>query len=400
MNLPEDKKNNKLGSRIASALSFIMLVVIMILISYLVYLKSNNIDLQTIKVGEIFKGNLLMKSPDADGGGNSKIEYNAKDRSFFSTYKGYIVKCTNDSIKFLDKTGEEVWEKTLSISNPIIKTNGSDLLIADSGGKNLYLIRDKEIKWTYKLDNNIINAEISSGGYVSVVHEVKGYKGAVTVFNLQGGPFFTRNIAEGFVITAKVSPKAKQVLINTMDIGGIKANASIELTDMLGNPLGSKIQIEDTLFPSVWYLENETIIGVGESKVLCWNKDGKTKWEAPFEGQEITSSTLLDGKSTVIALGGEGKNGILSGSTSKILTISAEGKQSEIYTVSDSVKNLASRDDVIAVNTGGEVHFISAKGKLLYKYSTKTDVTEVKFFSKDEAAVITKNSVEFIEIKN
>lgn len=397
VNQPEGKKNPGPANRLISLAAFLMLVMLMLLISYLVYLKSNNIDIKTVSINEMLKGNIFLKNEEKEEEA-VQIQYNPKDHPVFSVYKGYIVKCISDSIKFLDKDGQEVWSKTLPVANPIIKTNGVELLVTGSGSKDVYLIKDKEIKWSNKLDNNVINADISESGHVVVVHETKGYKGAVTVFNLQGGPFFTRNIAEGFVVSAKVSPKAKLVLINTLETGGVKANSGITMTDMLGNPTVDKILVEDTVFPVTWFLDDEAAVAVSDSRVVCWSKDGKLKWEKQFDGEDILSSVVAGGKNMIIAASSEGKNGLIGTASTKIFEITHEGKQTEIYSVEDVVKNIEARDDIIAVNTGREVHFISLKGKLLGKYSSKIDINEVKFFSKKEAVVITKSSVEVINI--
>lgn len=398
MDLPDNKKNtNHNNSRIARVLAFLLLVLGMLFISYLVYLKSNNIDIAEVSIKELFKGEVLLQGPAQKKGG-VEIPYNPKDHPSFSVYKNYIVKCSNDSVKFLDKNGEEIWEKNIPVVNPIVKTNGTDLLIADYESKEVFLFKDKELKWNTKIDNKIINADISASGHAVVVHEMKGYKGAVTVFNLQGGTFFTRNLAEGFVISAKVSPKGKQVFINALETGGISAASAMELTDMLGNPTGTKIMIEDTVFPSVGYLDNETIAAVSEDRVVCWNKEGKEKWKALFEGKEIYSSSIREGKGIVLAVSSDRKAGILSGAATTIVAVNSEGKQSELYSLQDRVKNLETEEDVIAINTGSEVHFVNTKGKLLGKHSSKLDITEVRFFNRSEALVITNASVEVVEI--
>ena len=53
----------------------------------------------------------------------------------------------------------------------------------------------------------------------------------------------------------------------------------------------------------------------------------------------------------------------------------------------------------MAINTGREVYFINSKADLILKYNSLSDVLQVYFFSKDEAAIVTRNSVDIIKIQ-
>ena len=61
----------------------------------------------------------------------STYEFDASEKPVFVVYKNHIVKCGSSGIWFLDKTGEVVRSEGLIYSNALIKTSGSQLLIAD-----------------------------------------------------------------------------------------------------------------------------------------------------------------------------------------------------------------------------------------------------------------------------
>jgi hypothetical protein len=132
----------------------------------------------------------------------------------------------------LNKKGDEEKVLQVALGKPVIKSAGNFAVIGDIGGKDIYVINGKELSWSRRIENRILNIDINEKGYVAVVHEVKGYKAGVTVFNPQGMERFTRTIAESFILSAKVLPSGRQLLINRVDTSQINANTDLEYNDI------------------------------------------------------------------------------------------------------------------------------------------------------------------------
>jgi len=73
-----------------------------------------------------------------------------------------------------------------SLNLPYFKSAGEYLLVAGLESKDIYVFAGKEKKWEKKLDYSIINANINSAGYVTVLHKAERDKSAVSVYNKQG----------------------------------------------------------------------------------------------------------------------------------------------------------------------------------------------------------------------
>ena len=248
------------------------------------------------------------------------------------------------------------------------------------------------------MEGSIINAEIDQSGHVAIIHEAKGYKSAVTVFNLQGGPFFTRNIAEGMAIKANVSPKAQYVTTTMLDISGIDSMSQIEVTNILGSPVGEKITGVEDLLSSIWYMDSELAICVGNKAVIGVDSNNKEKWRTLGEDYRIASSAKLDGKNVLLVAITNDKSLLTNDLSSKILKVNSDGKVSEVFKSAGYVKNVSANDGVISINLGNEVIFVSSSGKKLGSYIPKMEVNQVNILSSNEAAVITKTAVEIIKI--
>ncbi|MCR4435296.1 MAG: DUF5711 family protein [Clostridiales bacterium] len=398
MDLPEEKKSvrpQSVGKM--NIFLFFLLVFIILGLAFTVYMKNQNIDYRSINLKDLANRVLHPKSLEVDAGSVTEIRYDLKEHPQFTVYRDLIIKCTGEYIKGLDKKGEEQWSIQYSMNNPMLRTNGSDLLVADKGGKEICLIDGREIKWDKKLENNILTADISPSGYVSVLHEAKGYKGAVTVLNLQGNPFFTRYIGANVPLDAKISPGGKAVVINSIDISGVSANTSLDFTDMQGNVTANRLK-QDMILPSMIYFKDGALAAAGDNYLVYLDKDRNEKWFQDYKnGRIYCVGSALD-KYLIVACSGDSQQGAAGTSPAEIKIISRTGKQAASYRLDGDVRNMETNGGTIAVNAGKEVYFINTGGNLVKKYTSKSDIDRVCFFNGQEAAVITKSSVEVIKI--
>ena len=399
MTQPEMRAEKGKPTRKLNVLMFFLLVFTMVGVAFLVYLKSQNIDIKNVNVKELVSDGFRDKLVNTEKKEFVEIDYDEKENCAFNTYKDTLIQCTKDHIKAFNREGKELWSLTLSMNKPRIKRSGGDLLVYDVEGKELYVLSGKDIKWDKKLDNAIISADISESGHVSVAQETKGYKGMLTVYNLQGNEFFTRTVAKNFLLGSKVSPSGKTVLLNTIDTSGIKAGTGIEFTDMFGKSLAAKTLREEELYPNLWFLKDELVIAVNESGIICVDGAGNEKWKQEFTNRKVYSAGIIPGKYVIAAVGRENNQGVLGGAETDVIILNSEGKQTEAYEIQDRVLNIETYSDLAAVNTGREIYFINTRGKLVGKYTSKADVVEVHFFNRQQAAVVTKTNVVIAEIQ-
>lgn len=376
----------------------VLLIAAIMCIAFLVYLKTQNIDLSSIDVKQILKGNFRIAQDNKSRGAFENINYDVNEHPIFCTYKGLIISCTSDSLQAMNKSGEVQWKISVSMSSPVLKTAGEYLLAADLGGRDIYAIEGKEVRWNKKISGKLINIDINNDGFTTVVHDSKGYRGAVTVYNLQGMELFTRNIAESFILMAKVSPKSDQVLIDSIDASGISAGTGFEFIDMSGKPFAAKTPEDDQIFPSAWYINKNCILAVGDSSVIYFDKNRQQKWKQDFSGRKIFSSSVLMDKYAVVAVSGRDKPGGFKSSPAEVEIFNTDGKLSAQYAMEDEVKSVQAFDDIIAASSNMGVDFINSRGKLVGKYNSKYDILGVHFLNKQEAAVVTRGCISICKI--
>src|SRR5690349_20959988 len=126
------------GKKTGAAITLLLFLVVFS-VAFYAYLKSQNVNIDSINLKQIITGgiknNQVRTVREA-----YEIPYDIKERPVFGVYKDNIVKCSVDGIKLFDKKGTEVWTEGVSLNKPVVKTNGTDLLVADIGGMDIYVI--------------------------------------------------------------------------------------------------------------------------------------------------------------------------------------------------------------------------------------------------------------------
>lgn len=376
---------------------FLLLLLIISGTAAVAYLKSQDVDLKQVSIKDLIDRGFINRNIKYELS-STEFDYDENVNAVFGTHKGYIVKCSRDNIIYIDSNGNEQWTYPLSLKNPVLKTAGSYLLVADYGAKSILTFSGKEMRWEKELDNNIINADINWKGYVTVVHGEERSRGAVSVYNRQGMNCFTIGKAENFILSSKVSSSAKSVFINSVDTSGISTNTILEFTDLSGNILNNKIVKENTVFPSLWYMENDSLFVVGDSMFMILDKDFKEIVQQTVKGK-IFSSCIANGKYAVVASNPEETTGIFETGSSGIWIYDSNGEKICEYNLKGEVRNLASYEDIIAINSGNKLRFINLEGNLLAEYSSKLDMKEVFFINRREVLVVCKDKFLVLKMK-
>jgi hypothetical protein len=392
MSSSRGKQNSHKAKGSFSILLSVILLILVIGLAVFVYAKSQGVDLKKIDMEELISYVFFDKNSSSDKEQKSSIEigYDWRERPAIGVLKDSIIKCTRDNLKLFDKNGRELWTKNVIIEKPFIKTNRNEAVLYDKGGKNIYVVQPKGIKWESKAGDTIINADINQDGYVSVVEDAKTFKGRVRVYDPLGIEMFNRSIAERFILSAKVSPSSEQLLITGIDISGVSSSSSIEFTDMRGNPFSARVLRENEIFPSIWYLDDDSLMALNSNTIIFFDKNRNEKWDKNFN--KIYSSNILLGKYMVVGIMDEKKPGMRN-HISEIRVFDVKGNQTASCQIEGEIINIETYSDIIAVNTGRELYFVNSKGKLLGKYNSKSDISKIHFFNRQEILVVSKNNL-------
>lgn len=401
MALPGKAPNKQNTSGRSAIAAFFLLAVIILCTAFFIYLKSRNIDFSNITLKALFADASNEKGSSVSSVvRESEILYDVREHPAFCTYRGSIVKCRADSLSFLDKKGDEIWEPQVSFTGkPFLKVTGAYLMAADLGGRNIYVIRNKEVIWEWNAESRIINADISENGFVAVVQEVKGYKSSVSVFKagISSDLIFTRNIAENYLLSAKLSPTGRQLVLNRLDSSGITLSTDLEYNNLSSVKPVANIRKNDAVFPGLWYFKDGSLLAAGDSSAVLFDKDRNEIWKADYSGGKLLGACTSLGKYAVIAAVKKADSGAVQ-KRSEIKVIKTTGQEYASWEMDGRVLNISTSDEVIAANTGNAVYFYNLSGKLVGKYTSMAEIREVYFLDSFEAVIAAWGKITVVKL--
>lgn len=386
-----DNVHNNYERKSSNILATLLLVFAIVVVALYAYLKSQDSDFSSLGFDKIFSTGSAEKEKENAFSVIGEIPYDSNENSVFAIYKDFIVKAGSDGIKFWDKKGNEVWNDSVTMSKPILKTNGTDLVAADMAGLDFVVLSGKAEKWRGRADGNIINADISNSGYVTILSRAKRYGGEATVYDSYGIEKFKAFIANNFPLVSKVSPSSREMIVNCINTSGAKVQTYMKLYDTGREEAlaGNVLEPLNCIYPVIWYAGDDSIYLAGDMAITLLDKSGEQKWIKQYD---TVYSTCMAGSRNLAAAVKE-KTG------TEIKIIATNGNELAAAPIDSEVRNLSSFGNIIAVNTVREVHFINDRGTALGKYTSKADISDVYFINRHEAVVISKSSVKVINIK-
>ncbi|MDQ2086698.1 DUF5711 family protein [Herbivorax sp. ANBcel31] len=375
---------------------FIVLILIIISTSAGAYLNLNEIDLKNTSIKELFENRFYLGSDFGNKEVLLEMSYDSSANAKFALHDDYIVKCTQGRIDFIDKRGEARRTFRGSLKNPLIKSKGNYLLIADFKGKDMFVFRGINKLWEEKLNNNIINADINEKGHVAVVHEEEMSRNAASAFNREGVRYFVDNSGDEFILSAKVSPDGDSILLNYAITSGIGATTELKKYNIESKEQIEKTVVENEFFPFAEYIDDDTIMAVGDSYIAVLGDNLEEKWSASAKGKVYSSSAGSD-KYVIAATELKGA-GFFSNRKSDILIYDMGGERVADLNIENHVKNMVVYDDIIAVNLGRQLYIINSQGKIIDEYDFTTEIKYIDFFNKKEILVIVENKIIILNI--
>lgn len=315
--------------------------------------------------------------------------FNIRDKPVFTLHRGNIVKCSRSGVLFLDKKGGILRSEGIEFEDPIVRTSGSRVLLANAGSTEICVMDGDSIRWQDKTDTAILNADISDGGYVTVITSAKRDNNVIRVYESHGVELFRKIIATDFAVSAGVSPSKKHLVLSAVATGAAGPYSRYKFYDMEGKELAEvSFDSSGELLPLFWFNRDDSIFAVGDSAAACIDPAGKVRWKEQFRSV-AGASTVGDGRLAVAAHEDDGA----------VLSIyTADGKKDVSVKLQGIPKGLDGVRGMVSVYTDDMVYFFNERGINTHIYNAGEKIQHVHLFDRKQAAVITAGEITVIAI--
>ena len=385
---PEKKKINTKKIIISIIISIIVVAIIVFVSLYITNREIRNwIDV-----------NIFRKEISQDKVATIDLE-EGQTPNIYAFYK-YIGLLSKNKLYIYGSSGSEETNLDIEVTNPIFSSENRFLAIAESEGKKIYLIEDKEIAWTSDIEGSILNISVNENGYMAVIISDTIHKSIVQVFDPEGNALFKIFLSSTMVVDVSISNDNKYLALAEVDTSGtiIQSNIRIFSVEKLRtdstNSEEKKYQSEQNkLVVSIKYQDKNRLVCMYTDSINLIENDQDT---IVFENKDkkITSQSI-ELNNNFIAIEEE-SSGIFT-ANSLVNIVDVDSKNIKNYTIESVVKKVYTKGDVIALNTGTEVEFVNVNGWLIKRYVASQEVTNVTV-SNNIAGIIYRDKVEIINL--
>lgn len=328
------------------------------------------------------------------------IDLKENQDSNIYAFNKYIGILNKTKFSIYNSTGSQEKTLDLQISNPIWGSANRFLAIAENKGKKVYLISDKDIAWEAEVEGNISQVHVNKNGYVAVVIVDTSYKTVIKTYNLQGKELFNTYLSSTRAVDVSISNDNKYLAIAEVDTSGTMIQSSIKVISIDKASTDPTNSLENTYKGE----ENKLITNIkyqNKNKLVCMYTDSIHQIE---NGEDIT---LIDNQNKKVifqsvnlvnrACSIEEKSSGLFTADSLVNIVNIENHEIKQYTASSVTKELYTYGNIIAINLGTEVEFISTDGWLVKRYVANQEITNI-VVSDSIAGIIYRDKIEIINL--
>lgn len=387
-NLDKEKKLNKKKVIVLMTVSTVIVISIIFLIIYMCNAKFRSWADMHILMKNVTEGTLSSIDIDID-----------EDVSVYA-YDQYVALLNNNKLDIYNSSGKKSQELEVNVSNPLFKSNGKYLIVAEKEKQKIYLIAGTKLLWSTDIDGVISRTSVNENGYVSVVCTGTTYKSVIIVFDTKGNQVLKSYIPTNYVVDSVISSDNKYLSFAEVNTAGTLIKSTVKTIAINNSNNSSEISAVNTyelttnsLVINLKYQGSKNLICMCNNGVYVLS-DGNAQMLMNFdeEGKNYTFAeiNLINSIYGIV----EVSDGI-SNQMSQIKLVNTGTKKNNSYNINSIAKSTSSAGDNIAINFGTEVYFISSKGWLKKKYIANEEIRNI-IVSERIAAIIFRDKVEIL----
>ncbi len=261
-------------------------------------------------------------------------------------------------VTMIDMSGKEVMRRTHAFTDPLLRTNGKYILIAESGGKRLQLETRSKTVLTKTLEYDIVAAAVHTNGSIAVVTTAEqGYNARLSVYSVRGELVYQR-LCGSLIADVAFSPNGKEVAIATLgaDKGAMRSTIEVlslrsEETEPLYTYTGT-----DIMLCRVAYLNDSVITGIGDNAVWMYRPKNEACKVYTFTDGELKAFSIGNKSVAIVTQ----PYGAAAGGT--VTYIKTDASAASVSEIDGSCRDIAASDDNYAVLTDTRLYQLNLRG--------------------------------------
>lgn len=335
---------------------------------------------------------LAEETPDPQSLYNTEVKSNVivpldgANETEFLSYRGGVICASMNHLSYIDETGTLIWETNTSVVDPILRTEGNYILLAEKNRNKICLYNDRNLVYDVDDSDSILTAELSSNGDVVVVTNKSSYKGGISVYNKSGAQIFSWASGSDTVICADISASSRRVAVALLNTD-TTVKSIVSLFDVNQTESYAKIDIADTVIFNMQFVGN-TLNAFGDNRLTGISESGKIIYDNIFSDVALTHSAM-DERGVKLLSFDDGNIPIIN-------RYNKRGTLKNSITLSGVTDFIDVSNSDILYNIDRDVYFGGISAKVMSKFTSTMDIKNLFILSKDSFAIVYSNSIEIV----
>ena len=216
---------------------------------------------------------------------------------------GYI-KYGQNGIEYQRNFGVAEWNIPVSFQNPFLVKAEPYILLADKGGNTLMLFDVNGQVKDFTVRYPVIQAGVSEKGTIEVILQGEG-SNLIQMYDVEGNLVadMRSSVDEtGYPLTAAISPDGSKLVVSYLAIDGMSPKTTVAFYDFSrqlqteGMSLAGGFDYEDFLIARLHFIDNNTLVAVGESATYYYDVSGEPEMKKEITFEQSIESIFLGEK--------------------------------------------------------------------------------------------------------
>lgn len=222
----------------------------------------------------------------------------------YTAYEDGLLRYGRDGVTAVDGKGNAIWSGSYEMAEPKADTCGSSVVIADIGGKSLYVYKGSGSGMEFAVDYPIVQASVSKQGVIAVLLEETS-SNTIALYN----PFdksaqllaeIPTNVEDGYPVALDLSPDGSSVVASYLDVltGAAKSRVAFyNFTDVgkNANCLVGAHNYDELIISEVRFMDDATVCLFGEKGFYLWKNMRQPEAAGKKEFSDEIQSAFIDG---------------------------------------------------------------------------------------------------------
>lgn len=301
------------------------------------------------------------------------------DNSNYVQYAEGVLKYSRDGAAYLSNKGEELWNQSYQLKNPLVRINKKALTIGSLGGNNLYVFNESGLLGEIHTTLPIEDVAVAENGIVSVLLK-NGMSPQIICYDATGNILVEHKASLtgiGYPVGMALSPQGTMLQVSYYCVSdGVGATKVVYYDFHEGDTKKESYQVteeiyKNTMIPISFFVNQEKSILVSESSFMIYEGENAPKLTQEIAIEKEIQSVFYDETYLGFVL----KNAGEEGAELRLYTMDGKMKMSKNFI--GEYSNIRIADENVFMYDGGKCAIFSTWGIQKFSGEVEMNVKEI-----------------------